>query len=83
MSEKLDTLEPQTSAYKILCHLAFKGTILKPAEIATALRENGSTVRARLSELKKNGLVDQRPEGYLSLVSPYDIILKIYRDLSN
>jgi DNA-binding IclR family transcriptional regulator len=83
MSEKLDALEPQTSAYKILCHLAFKGTILKPAEIATALGENGSTVRARLSELKKNGFVDQRPEGYLSLISPYDIILKIYRDLSN
>jgi DNA-binding IclR family transcriptional regulator len=69
MSEKLDALEPQTSAYKILCHLAFNGAILKPAEIAIALGENGSTVRARLSELKKNGLVDQKPEGYLSLVS--------------
>ena len=81
--EKLEALDPKTSAYKILCHLAFKGTVLKPSEIATSLGENGSTVRARLAELKKQGLVDSNPKGYISLISPYDLILKIYRDLQN
>ena len=80
-SEKLDQLEPDTSAYKILCHLAFRGSILKPQEIAEALKENGSTVRARLTELKKQGLVDSRPDGYMAVVTPYDLIMKLYRDL--
>ena len=78
--EKLDQLEPDTSAYKILCHLAFRGSVLKPLEIAVALGENGSTVRARLAELKKQGLVDARPEGYIAVVTPYDLIMKLYRD---
>jgi DNA-binding IclR family transcriptional regulator len=80
-ADKLDQLEPQTSAYKILCHLAFRGTVLKPQEIAEALGENGSTVRARLAELKKQGLVNAKPEGYMAVVTPYDLIIKIYRDL--
>ncbi len=80
-ANKLDELEPETSAYKILCHLAFRGSVLKPQEIAVELGENGSTVRARLAELKKQGLVDAKPEGYFSVVSPYDIIMKLYRDL--
>ena len=79
--EKLDQLEVKTSAYKILCHLAFRGTILKPQEISEALRENGSTVRARLAELKKQGLVEARPDGYVSVVTPYELIMKVYRDL--
>jgi len=79
--EKLDQLDVETSAYKILCHLAFRGTVLKPQEIAEALRENGSTVRARLVELRKEGLVESRPDGYSSLVTPYDLIMKVYRDL--
>ena len=80
-AKKLDELEPETSAYKILCHLAFRGSVLKPQEIAAELGENGSTVRARLAELKKQGLVEAKPEGYYSVVSPYDIIMKLYRDL--
>jgi len=80
-ADKLDQLEPQTSAYKILCYLAFRGTVLKPQEIAQALGENGSTVRARLAELKKQGLVNAKPEGYMAVVTPYDLIMKLYRDL--
>jgi len=80
-AEKLDQIEPDTSAYKILCHLAFRGSVLKPQEIAEALKENGSTVRARLAELKKQGLVEARPEGYVAVVTPYDIIIKLYRDM--
>jgi len=78
--EKLDQLEPNTTAYKILCHLAFRGATMKPQEISNALKENGSTVRARLVELRKQGLVESRPEGYVSTISPYDLIMKIYRD---
>jgi predicted transcriptional regulator len=80
-AKQLDELEPETSAYKILCHLAFRGSTLKPQEIAQELGENGSTVRARLAELKKQGLVEAKPEGYYAVVSPYDIIMKLYRDL--
>jgi predicted transcriptional regulator len=80
-SEKLDQLEPDTSAYKILCHLAFRGNVLKPQEIAKELGENGSTVRARLAELKKQGLVEVKTEGYYAVISPYDFIIKLYRDL--
>jgi len=80
-AEKLDQLEPDTSAYKILCYLAFRGSVLKHLEIAVALKENGSTVRARLAELKKQGLVEVRPEGYIAVITPYDFIMKLYRDM--
>ncbi len=80
--EKLDQLDVETSAYKILCHLAFRGTVLKPQEIAEVLGENGSTVRARLVELRKDGLVESRSDGYYSIVTPYDLIMKVYRDLA-
>jgi DNA-binding IclR family transcriptional regulator len=81
-ADKLDQIEPETSAYKILCHLAFRGSVLKPQEIAKALGENGSTVRARLAEFKKQGLVEAKPEGYVAIVTPYDLIMKLYRDLN-
>ena len=81
IEELLDKLEPKTSSYKIMCYLAFRGSTMKPQELAEALNENGSTVRARLAELKKMGLVDSRPDGYFSLVTPYDIVMKVYRDL--
>ena len=77
----LGGLDPKTSAYRVLCHLTFRGGVMKPAEIAKVLGENGSTVRARLSELRKLGLVDQKPDGYASKVQPYDIVMKIYADL--
>jgi Mn-dependent DtxR family transcriptional regulator len=52
---------------------------MKPSEIATRLGENSSTVRARLSELRKKGLVENTPSGYISCVSTYDILMKLYR----
>ena len=79
--EKLDQLDPSTSAYKILCHLTFRGSPMKPQDIAFDLSENNSTVRARLAELKKQGLVESKPEGYMALITPYDFVAKIYRDL--
>ena len=78
--EKLDQIDPSTASYKVLCHLAFRGQVQKPQEIAEQIGENGSSVRARLAELKKQGLVEALPEGYISKVTPYEIIIKIYRD---
>ena len=82
-TEKLDEMEPETSAFKIITFLAFKDTPLKPSEISEGLGEKGSTVRARLSELRQSGLVKSTPEGYVSIPNVYDIVMKLYRDLKN
>ena len=51
MKEALQRLDPETLAFKILCYLTFKDAPLKPVQIARALDEKGSSVRARLAEL--------------------------------
>jgi predicted transcriptional regulator len=79
--EKLDALGLQTTAFKVLCFLAFKDVALKPSEIADGIDEKPSTVRARLTELKSSDLVESKSGGWVSNVRPYDIIMKIYREL--
>lgn len=79
--EKLEALNLETSAFKVLCFLSFIDTAIKPSEIAKKVNENPSTVRARLAELKNAGLVEVTPHGYLSTVNPYDILMKLYRDI--
>ena len=79
--EKLDALKLRTAAFKVLCFLAFKDGALKPSEIAEGTGEKPSTVRARLTELKASGLVASRPGGWVSAVRPYDILMKMYREL--
>ena len=81
IKEKLDSLNLNTSAFKILCYLSFKNLPLKPLQIAEDLDEKPSTVRARLAELKNAGLVESKIEGYISLIKPYDILMKFYRDI--
>jgi len=76
---KLDDLDPETSAFKILVHLTFRGQPLKPIDISRELGENNSSVRARLAELKRDGLVDSRGDGYVALTTTYDILMKLYR----
>jgi len=75
----LDELDPETSAFKILVHLTFRGQPMKPIDISRDLGENSSSVRARLAELKRVGLVDARGDGYVALTTPYDILMKLYR----
>lgn len=82
MESKLAELDPDTSAFKILVYLTFKDQPLKPIEIARGLNEKGSSVRARLSELKQQGLVESTGDGYVAVPNSYDIFMKIYRDLS-
>jgi DNA-binding MarR family transcriptional regulator len=77
----LDALKLKTSAFKVICYLSFKDGPIKPTEIAKGLKEKPSTVRARLAELKKKGLVEVSSEGYVSTVIPYDILMKLYRDI--
>ncbi len=79
--EKLEALNLETSAFKVLCFLTFKDTAIKPSELAEKVNENPSTVRARLAELKNAGLVEVTPHGYLSTVNPYDILMKLVRDI--
>ncbi|MFH1179619.1 MAG: helix-turn-helix domain-containing protein [Candidatus Bathyarchaeota archaeon] len=79
METKLAEIDPSTSAFKILVYLTFKDQPMKPIEIAKGLGENGSTVRARLAELNKTGLVDNTNEGYVSLLTSYDILMKLYK----
>ena len=74
---KLAEMDPKTSAFKVLVYLTFKDKPLKPIEITKGLGERGSTVRARLAELKQNGLVDNTSDGYVSLVTTYDILMKL------
>jgi DNA-binding IclR family transcriptional regulator len=79
VESKLAEIDPSTSAFKILVYLTFKDHPMKPIEIAKGLGENGSTVRARLAELNKTGLVDNTNEGYVSLLTTYDILMKLYK----
>jgi len=78
---KLEALNLETSAFKVLCYLSFKDAPLKPAEIAKGVDEKPSTVRARLAELKNAGLVESVSGGYVSALRPYDILMKMYRDI--
>ncbi|MCW3979686.1 MAG: helix-turn-helix domain-containing protein [Candidatus Bathyarchaeota archaeon] len=80
-TEKLDALKLDTSAFRVLCYLSFKEAALKPSQIAERIGEKPSTVRARLTELKDAGLVRATPGGYVSALNPYDILMKLYRDI--
>jgi len=79
--EKLDVLKLETSAFKVLCFLAFKDSTYKPNQIAKEISEKPSTVRARLTELKKLGLVTPAEGGYTTVITPYDILMKLYRNI--
>jgi DNA-binding transcriptional ArsR family regulator len=81
--EKLYDIKIETTAFKILCFLAFKDGHFKPSMISEAIGENPSTVRARLAELKNAGLVIASPDGYMSTLNPYDILMKLYLDIKN
>ena len=79
MESKLAEIDPSTSAFKILVYLTFKDKPMKPIEIAKGLGENGSTVRARLAELNKRGLVDNTNEGYITNLTSYDILMRLFK----
>jgi len=79
ISLMLDSLGIETSAFKILCHLTFSHKEVKPAEISDKLSMKPGTVRARLSELKEAKLVSMDGDGYISNLTAYDIITKVYK----
>jgi DNA-binding IclR family transcriptional regulator len=81
IEDELSGIDSRTAAFKILFYLAFKDNPMKPAEISKGLGEKGSTVRARLTELKQGGLVSLSPDGYLAVPTTYDIVMKLYREL--
>jgi len=79
VESKLAEIDPSTSAFKILVYLTFKDHPMKPIEIAKGLGENGSTVRARLAELNKRGLVENTNEGYVTNLTSYDILMRLFK----
>jgi Mn-dependent DtxR family transcriptional regulator len=79
VESKLAEIDPSTSAFKILVYMTFKDHPMKPIDIAKGLGENGSTVRARLAELNKTGLVDNTNDGYVSNITTYDVLMKLYK----
>jgi DNA-binding IclR family transcriptional regulator len=79
VESKLAEIDPSTSAFKILVYLTFKDHPMKPIEIAKGLGENGSTVRARLAELNKNGLVENTNDGYISNLTSYDVLMRLFK----
>jgi predicted DNA-binding transcriptional regulator len=79
--KELDGLGLNTSAFKVICYLSFNDEALKPYDIAKGLGEKASTVRARLTELKKAGLVSSTSSGYISNLTSYDILMKLYKDI--
>ena len=79
METKFAKIDPETLTFKILTYLTFKDNPIKPIDISHALNEKGSSVRARLAELKQADLVESTNEGYTSNVTSYDIIMKLFR----
>ncbi len=78
----LDKLGLKSVSFRILCYLTFRQTPAKPKEVLEAVGAvSPSTVRARLSELKRMGLVESVPEGYVSKTTPHDILMKLYREI--
>lgn len=82
METKLAEMDPETLAFKILTYLTFKDEPLRPIEIAKELKEKGSSVRARLAELKRDELIESTSEGYISNATSYDILMKLFRQPS-
>jgi Mn-dependent DtxR family transcriptional regulator len=78
LESKLTEIDPKTSAFKILVYLTFKDKPMKPIEIAKGLGEKGSTVRARLAELNKIGLVNNTKDGYITNLTSYDILMRLF-----
>jgi DNA-binding IclR family transcriptional regulator len=81
LKDELDGLRLDTVAFQVLSYITFRGGHLKPSQIADGTNMKPSTVRARLAEMKDKGLVKQSPAGYASAVNPYDILMKLYRDI--
>jgi len=79
--ELLDELKLNSTAFRVLSYLTFGGKALKPLQIAKGIGQKPSSVRARLAEMKSSGLVIQRSDGYVSAVNPYDVLMKLYRDI--
>lgn len=82
MESKLAEMDPETLAFKIITFLTFKDEPMRPIDIARELKEKGSSVRARLAELKQDNLVESTGDGYLSNLTSYDILMKLFRGLN-
>ena len=79
MVSKLTEIDPKTTAFKILVYLTFKDKPMKPIDIAKGLGEKGSDVRARLAELNKKGMVDNTKDGYITNLTSYDILMRLFK----
>jgi DNA-binding IclR family transcriptional regulator len=80
-NEALKRLSPDTSLFKVLIYLSFKGKS-KPSEIVEGTHLPAGTVRPALRSLLEMGLATQDEDGsYLSKVSFTEIMSDVYRRL--
>jgi DNA-binding IclR family transcriptional regulator len=80
-NEALKRLSPDTSLFKVLVYLSFKGKS-RPTEIADGTQLPAGTVRPALRSLLEMGLAAQEEDGsYLSKISFTEIVSDIYRRL--
>jgi len=54
---------------------------IKALQISQGTGEKPSTVRARLTELKNAGLVVAKQGGYISALTPYDMLMKFHGEV--
>lgn len=76
--QALKRLSPDTSLFKILVYLSFKGKS-RPSDIAEGTKLAAGTVRPALRNLLEMGLIIQGEDGsYDSQISFVDIVTDLY-----
>lgn len=79
--QALKRLSPETSLFKILVYLSFKGKS-RPLDIAEGTKLAAGTVRPALRSLLEMGLIMQGEDGsYDSRISFIDIVTDLYTRL--
>jgi len=78
----LEELDPDTSLFKVLVYLSFRGPC-RPADVSRETGIKPGTVRPALRDLLEKGFVEQVSEGvYRSLVPFTDMVALVFKKIS-